>query len=107
MRPYYAPGYSGHNSIKTIMLTGGRQKHTMEGWLGYSNPNEGLDKVKWINLNRPVSEEWKFEASERSQKSGFTQWIVQSINGKLVCDCGGYRFQRQCKHTTKVENGDF
>ena len=23
MRPYYAPGYSGHNSIKTIMLTGG------------------------------------------------------------------------------------
>ena len=25
MRPYYAPGYSGHNSIKTIMLIGGKR----------------------------------------------------------------------------------
>ena len=93
--------------MKTIKLKDGRLKHTLPGWIGYQPSNQPITKTKWINLNRPVTEEWKFEASDRSKKAGFKNWIVQSINGKLECNCGGYRFQRQCKHTTKVMDGDF
>jgi hypothetical protein len=90
----------------TTKLKDGRLKHTIEGyphWVGYQNPNEPMIKTKWINLNMPVSEEWEFEASDRSRKAGFTKWIVTLVNGKLMCDCGGFRFQRQCKHTKQVE----
>jgi len=85
MRPYYAPGYSGHGSIKTIMLTGGRQKHTMEGWLGYSNPNEGLNKVKWLRTD------FKYHTV-----NGYS--ITEDNKGKLSCSCKGYYYRKDCKH---------
>ncbi len=93
--------------MKTIKLKDGRLKHTLPGWIGYQAVGDTMVKTKWTNLNRPVSEEWEFEASDRSKKAGFVKWIVQSINGKLECNCGGFRFRRQCKHTNKImdENG--
>ena len=93
--------------MKSIKLKDGRVKHTLEGWVGYQPIGKSIVKTKWINLNRPISEQWEFEASDNSKKHGFVKWIVQSINGKLECDCGGYRWQRQCKHTKKVMDGDF
>ena len=89
--------------MKTIELKDGRKKHTLPGWVGYQPAGESIIKTKWINLNRPVTQEWKFEASEKSKKHGYKEWIVQLVNNKLVCDCAGYRFRRKCKHSTQVE----
>ena len=89
--------------MKTIKLKDGRLKHTLPGWIGYQAVGDTMVKTKWTNLNRPVSEEWEFEASDRSKKAGFTEWKVTLVNNKLMCDCGGYRFRRQCKHTKQVE----
>ena len=89
MRPYYAPGYSGHSSIKTIMLTGGRQKHTMEGWIGYSEPNEGMNKTKWRRTDM-----------EYHNINGYTQ-MSNSI-GNFTCTCKGYIFRKNCKHIKEL-----
>ena len=93
--------------MKTIKLKDGRLKHTLPGWIGYQPKGKPVSKTKWINLNMPVSEEWIFEASDKSKKAGFIEWKVQLINGKLMCNCGGYRWQRQCKHTNQVADGNF
>ena len=92
MRPYYAPGYSGHNSIKTIMLSGGKRKHTMEGWIGYSNPNEGMNKTKWRRTD-----------VEYYEVNGYE--ITRNNVGKLACQCKGYIFRKNCKHITEIEEG--
>jgi len=89
MRPYYAPGYSGHNSIKTIMLSGGRQKHTMEGWIGYSEPNEGMNKTKWRRTD-----------IEYHNINGYTQ--MRNSVGNLTCTCKGYIFRKDCKHIKEL-----
>jgi len=89
MRPYYAPGYSGHNSIKTIMLIGGKQKHTMEGWIGYSEPNEGMNKTKWRRTD-----------IEYHNINGYTQ--MRNSVGNLTCTCKGYIFRKDCKHIKEL-----
>ena len=85
MRPYYAPGYSGCNSIKTIMLIGGRQKHTMEGWIGYSEPNEGMNKTKWLRTD------YKYHTI-----NGYS--VTEDNKGKFSCSCKGYYYRKDCKH---------
>ena len=92
MKPYYAPGYSGHGSIKTTMLMGGRQKHTMEGWVGYSNPNQGMNKVKWRRTD-----------VEYYEVNGYT--LTRNGVGKLTCQCKGFQFRKRCKHITEVQEG--
>ena len=91
--------------MKTIKLLDGTLKHTLPGWVGIQPVGKPITKTKWTNLNRPVEETWEFEASDKSKKAGFTKWVVHSVSGKLECDCGGFRFQRQCKHTKQVEDG--
>ena len=85
MKPYYSPGYSGHGSIKTIMLNGGKQKHTMKGWIGYTNPNEGLNKAKWYRTD------FKYHTI-----NGYS--ITEDNKGKISCQCKGYIFRKNCKH---------
>ena len=85
MKPYYAPGYSGHSSIKTIMLTGGKQKHTMKGWLGYTNPNEGLNKAKWYRTDFTYH-----------TINGYS--VTEDNTGKISCNCKGFYFRKDCKH---------
>ena len=93
MRPYYAPGYSGHNSIKTIMLIGGKQKHTMEGWIGYSEPNEGMNKTKWRRTDMEYHE---------IQGSNSTYVVTRDSDGKINCQCKGFQFRKKCKHILEI-----
>ena len=102
MRPYYAPGYSGHSSIKTLMLTGGKRKHTMEGWIGYSNPNEGMDKTKW---RRTDVEYWNVQSDSKSKPGVvYTYTVTKNTLGSMACDCLGYRYHKDCKHINEVKN---
>jgi len=89
------------------ILEDGTTQHTFKDdvkWIGIQQPNQHISKTKWTNLEMPVSQTWEFEASDRSKKAGFTKWVVTLVNDKLMCDCGGFRFQRQCKHTKQVED---
>ena len=89
------------------LLSDGTTQHTFKDdvkWIGIQQPNQHISKTKWTNLEMPVSQTWEFEASDRSKKAGFTKWVVTLVNDKLMCDCGGFRFQRQCKHTRQVED---
>ena len=89
------------------VLEDGTIQHTFTDntkWIGIQQPNQHISKTKWTNLEMPVSQTWEFEASDRSKKAGFTKWVVTLVNDKLMCDCGGFRFQRQCKHTRQVED---
>ena len=92
--------------MNTIKLKDGNLKHTFDDdpkWVGIQQPNQPMSKTKWTNLDMPVSQTWEFEASDRSKKAGFMKWVVTMVNGRLICDCGGYRFGGgQCKHTKQV-----
>ena len=90
--------------MKTIKLSNGTLQHTLPGWVGIQQLNEPISKTKWTNLNRPISEQWEFEASDKSKKAGFSKWVVQSINNKLECEWGGFRFKKHCKHIDQVMN---
>ena len=93
MKPYYAPGYSGHGSIKTIMLKDGRQKHTIKGWVGYSNANEGMNKTKWLKND---TEYYEVQGSK-------SMYIVQrDKTGKVSCECKGFQFRKKCKHLLEI-----
>ena len=89
--------------MKTITLKDGSLKHTLPGWIGYQAVGDSMAKTKWTNLRLPTpTNEWRFEASERSKKAGFTEWVVTAVGDKLQCDCGGFRWTRNCKHTKQV-----
>ena len=67
--------------MKTIQLKDGTLQHTFDDdpkWVGIQQPNTPMAKTKWTNLEMPVSEEWEFEASDRSKKAGFMKWVVQN-----------------------------
>jgi len=89
MKPYYGPGYSGNKSIKTIMLSGGKQKHTMKGWIGYTNPNEGLNKAKWYRTDFTYH-----------TINGYS--VTEDNTGKISCNCKGFYFRKDCKHIKEV-----
>jgi len=93
MKPYYAPGYSGHSSIKTIMLKGGRKKHTMEGWIGFSEPNEGMDKTKWLKND---TEYYEVQGSK-------SMYIVQRDKvGKVSLEYNFFHFRKKCTHLLEI-----
>ena len=93
MKPYYAPGYSGHSSIKTIILKDGRRKHTMEGWIGYTNPNESMAKTKWLKTDTEYHE---------VQGTNSIYIVQKDSTGKVSCQCKGFQFRKKCKHILEL-----
>ena len=94
MKPYYSPGGSGqHSGMKTTMLKNGRMKHTMEGWIGYQNPNETMAKTKWLKTD---TEYYEVQGSK-------SMYIVQrDKSGKVSCQCKGFQFRKKCKHLLEI-----
>ena len=78
--------------METIMLPNGRLKHTLEGWIGIQNPNQSITKTKW---RRTDTQYWTI--------NGYT--ITRDNEGKMTCECKGYRFRKNCRHITEAKNG--
>ena len=93
--------------LKSVTLKNGTIKHTMDEWIGYQAAGDGMAKTKWTNLNAPkITTSWVFEASIKSKKAGYEKWIVNLVGGKLICDCGGYYWTRNCKHVKQVRKNN-
>ena len=56
-----------------------------------------------MSLQDILKEQLKEDVYEIESDStpGFN-WHVKKINGKLVCDCPGYKMHYMCKHVLKV-----
>ena len=76
----------------TTTLPDGRLKHTLEGWIGIQNPNQSITKTKW---RRTDTQYWTI--------NGYT--ITRDNEGKMTCECKGYRFRKNCRHITEANNG--
>ena len=78
--------------METTTLPDGRLKHTLEGWIGIQNPNQSITKTKW---RRTDTQYWTI--------NGYT--ITRDDEGKMTCECKGYRFRKNCRHITEAKNG--
>ena len=78
--------------METTTLPDGRLKHTLEGWIGIQNPNQSIIKTKW---SRTDTQYWTI--------NGYT--ITRDNEGKMTCECKGYRFRKNCRHITEAKNG--
>ena len=78
--------------METTVLPDGRLKHTLEGWIGIQNPNQSITKTKW---RRTDTQYWTI--------NGYT--ITRDNEGKMTCECKGYRFRKNCRHITEAKNG--
>ena len=78
--------------METTTLPDGRLKHTLEGWIGIQNPNQSITKTKW---RRTDTQYWTI--------NGYT--ITRDNEGKMPCECKGYRFRKNCRHITEANNG--
>ena len=78
--------------METTTLPDGRLKHTLEGWIGIQNPNQSITKTKW---RRTDTQYWTI--------NGYT--ITRDNEGKMTCECKGYRFRKNCRHITEAKNG--
>ena len=78
--------------METTTLPDGRLKHTLEGWIGIQNPNQSITKTKW---RRTDTQYWTI--------NGYT--ITRDNEGKMTCECKGYRFRKNCRHITEANNG--
>ena len=87
--------------------TGGRYAISGSNWIPVS-AHTTMNDISWkplykkTKVSTTVLRTWTFEASEKSKKAGFKKWIVKLIGEKLVCDCGGYQWTRNCKHVKQV-----
>ena len=77
--------------METTTLPDGRLKHTLEGWIGIQNPNQSITKTKW---RRTDTQYWTI--------NGYT--ITRDNEGKMTCECKGYRFRKNCRHITEANN---
>ena len=78
--------------METTTLPDGRLKHTLEGWIGIQNPNQSITKTKW---RRTDTQYWTI--------NGYT--VTRNNDGKMTCECKGYRFRKNCRHITEAKNG--
>ena len=63
--------------------------------------NVTLDDIEWIRGVQVVTtkvKEWKVKSS----KAGKFYTVRQGPNGKRTCDCDGFHYRRQCRHTKEV-----
>ena len=78
--------------METTTLPDGSLKHTLEGWIGIQNPNQSITKTKW---RRTDTQYWTI--------NGYT--VTRNNDGKMTCECKGYRFRKNCRHITEAKNG--
>ena len=78
--------------METTTLPDGRLKHTLEGWIGIQNPNQSITKTKW---RRTDTQYWTI--------NGYT--VTRNNDGKMTCECKGYKFRKNCRHITEANNG--
>ena len=78
--------------METTTLPDGRLKHTLEGWIGIQNPNQSIIKTKW---RRTDTQYWEI--------NGYT--VTRDNEGKMTCQCKGYKFRKNCRHITEAKNG--
>ncbi len=78
--------------METTTLPDGRLKHTLEGWIGIQNPNQSITKTKW---RRTDTQYWTI--------NGYT--VTRNNDGKMTCECKGYKFRKHCRHITEAKNG--
>ena len=78
--------------METTTLPDGRLKHTLEGWIGIQNPNQSITKTKWRRTD-----------TQYSTINGYT--VTRNNEGKMTCECKGYKFRKNCRHITEVKNG--
>ena len=78
--------------METTTLPDGRLKHTLEGWIGIQNPNQSITKTKW---RRTDTQYWTI--------NGYN--VTRNNDGKMTCECKGYRFRKNCRHITEANNG--
>lgn len=60
-----------------------------------------FDDIEWISgvtvETREAPKEWKVKGSKPGKF-----YTVREINGKKTCDCDGFHYRRQCRHTKEV-----
>tara|TARA_R100000008_G_C3527789_1_gene137535 strand:- start:411 stop:647 length:237 start_codon:yes stop_codon:yes gene_type:complete len=78
--------------METTTLPDGSLKHTLEGWIGIQNPNQSIIKTKW---RRTDTQYWTI--------NGYT--VTRDNEGKMTCQCKGYKFRKHCRHITEAKNG--
>jgi len=64
-----------------------------------------FDQIEWLNgitiQKKEQLKEWKVKSS----KAGKFYTIRETPHGKLTCDCPGFHYRRNCRHTDEVKNG--
>ena len=78
--------------METTTLPDGRLKHTLEGWIGIQNPNQSITKTKWRRTD-----------TQYLTINGYT--VTRNNDGKMTCECKGYKFRKNCRHIMEVKHG--
>ena len=78
--------------METTTLPDGSLKHTLEGWIGIQNPTQPITKTKW---RRTDTQYWTI--------NGYT--VTRNNEGKMTCQCKGYKFRKHCRHIGEAKNG--
>ena len=78
--------------METTVLPDGRLKHTLEGWIGIQNPNQSITKTKWRRTD-----------TQYLTINGYT--VTRNNDGKMTCECKGYKFRKNCRHIMEVKHG--
>jgi len=62
-----------------------------------------FDQIEWLSgvtiEKKDKLKEWKVKSS----KAGKFYTIRETPHGKLTCDCPGFHYRRQCRHTDEVK----
>ena len=61
-----------------------------------------FNDIEWVPgvtvETRTVLKEWKVKSS----RAGKFYTVRETPNGKRICDCDGFHYRRQCRHTKEV-----
>ena len=88
------------NPCIVISAISGKTYAVAGQWVEVPDGTTLADVHKYVTYVKPTYDikTWKVKSS-----SGST-YTVSRINGKLKCNCPGFRWRQKCKHTTKVNN---
>lgn len=69
------------------------------------HPNTTVEDIKYVEKKerkpRGVTKKWEFKSSS----SDATYIVKQMPDGRLDCDCWGFRAHKRCKHVKEVAEG--